>query len=127
MKNIGSELGGLLKKICLWGGVMAAACWAFTLLWGFAISQLTGFLLGWGYMFIFMFYLGVTCEKAVDLDGKKAKRTMLGCYMARYGVLFVLCAVAMLTKAVSAVGILLPQFYPRIILYVMQIRERRDN
>ena len=127
MKNIGSELGGLLKNICLWGGVMAAACWAFTLLWGFAISQLTGFLLGWGYMCLCMFYLGGTCEKAVDLDGKKAKRTMLGCYMARYGVLFVLCAVAMLTKAVSAVGILLPQFYPRIILYVMQIRERRDK
>lgn len=127
MKNIGSELGGLLKKICLWGGVMAAACWAFTLLWGFAISQLTGFLLGWGYMCLCMFYLGVTCEKAVDLDGKKAKRTMLGCYMARYGVLFVLCAVAMLTKAVSAVGILLPQFYPRMILYVIQIRERRDK
>ena len=48
-------------------------------------------------------------------------------YMARYGVLFVLCAGAMLTKAVSAVGILLPQFYPRIILYVIQIRERRDK
>ena len=26
MKNIGSELGGLLKKICLWGGVMAVVC-----------------------------------------------------------------------------------------------------
>ena len=73
------------------------------------------------------YYLGVTCEKAVELEGKKAKRTMLGCYMTRYGVLFVLCAVAMLTKAVSAVGILLPQFYPRIILYVIQIRERRDK
>ena len=63
----------------------------------------------------------------MELEGKKAKRTMLGCYMTRYGVLFVLCAVAMLTKAVSAVGILLPQFYPRIILYVIQIRERRDK
>ena len=70
---------------------------------------------------------GVTCEKAVELECKKAKRTMLGCYMTRYGVLFVLCAGAMLTKAVSAVGILLPQFYPRIILYVIQIRERRDK
>lgn len=127
MRNVGSELGVLLKKIRLWGGVMTAACWAFTLLWGFDITQLTGFLLGWGYMCLCMFYLGVTCEKAVELDGKKAKRTMLGCYMVRYGVLFVLCAVAMLTKAVSAVGILLPQFYPRIILYVMQIRERRDK
>lgn len=127
MRNVGSELGALLKKIRLWGGVMTAACWAFTLLWGFDITQLTGFLLGWGYMCLCMFYLGVTCEKAVELDGKKAKRSMLGCYMARYGVLFVLCAVAMLTKAVSAVGILLPQFYPRIILYVMQIRERRDK
>ena len=127
MRNVGSELGALLKKIRLWGGVMTATCWAFTLLWGFDITQLTGFLLGWGYMCLCMFYLGVTCEKAVELDGKKAKRSMLGCYMARYGVLFVLCAVAMLTKAVSAVGILLPQFYPRIILYVMQIRERRDK
>lgn len=127
MRNVGSELGALLKKICLWGGVMAAACWAFTLLWGFDITQLTGFLFGWGYMCLCMFYLGVTCENAVELDGKKAKRSMLGCYVARYGVLFVLCAVAMLTKAVSAVGILLPQFYPRIILYVMQIRERRDK
>ena len=127
MRNVGSELGALLKKICLWGGVMAAACWAFTLLWGFDITQLTGFLLGWGYMCLCMFYLGVTCEKAGERDGNKAKRSMLGCYVARYGVLFVLCAVAMLTKAVSAVGILLPQFYPRIILYVMQIRERRDK
>lgn len=90
MKNIGSELGGLLKKICLWGGVMAAVCWAFTLLWGFDITQLAGFALGWGYMCLCMYYLGVTCEKAVELEGKKAKRTMLGCYMTRYGVLFVL-------------------------------------
>ena len=127
MKNIGSELGGLLKKICLWGGGMAVVFWAFTLLWGFDITQLAGFALGWGYMCLCMYYLGVTCEKAVELEGKKAKRTMLGCYMTRYGVLFVLCAGAMLTKAVSAVGILLPQFYPRIILYVIQIRERRDK
>ena len=51
MKNIGSELGGLLKKICLWGGAMAVVCWAFTLLWGFDITQLAGFALGWGYIF----------------------------------------------------------------------------
>ena len=119
---------------------MAVVCWAFTLLWGFDITQLAGFALGWGYMCLCMYYLGVTCEKAVELvgmaecvnilmelEGKKAKRTMLGCYMTRYGVLFVLCAGAMLTKAVSPVGILLPQFYPRIILYVIQIRERRDK
>ena len=68
MKNIGSELGGLLKKICLWGGVMAAVCWAFTLLWGFDITQLAGFALGWGYMCLCMYYLGVTCEKAVELE-----------------------------------------------------------
>ena len=73
MKNIGSELGGLLKKICLWGGVMATVCWAFTLLWGFDITQLAGFALGWGYMCLCMYYLGVTCEKAVELEGKKGR------------------------------------------------------
>ena len=127
MKNTNSELGGLLKSICLWGGVMSAVCWAFTLLWGFELPQLAGFVLGWGYMCLCMGYLGRTCERAVELDGKKAKRTMLGCYMIRYGLLFVLCAAAMLTRAVSAVGILLPQFYPRMILCVMQMRERRDK
>ncbi len=127
MKTEKSEIQRLLRKIYSRSAVMTAAAWCVTLIWGFRLGNLLGFMIGYGYMCLCMSYLGRTCEKAVELDEKKAKKSMLVCYILRYAGLFALCAAAMLTGAVSGVCVLVPQFFPRIALSLMQFCERKDK
>ena len=96
--------------------VMTVVCYAFTLIWGFDVPTLIGFAVGYGYVVVCYEYLAYSCEKAVELDVKKGKRTMLTCFAVRYAGLFALSAAAMLTGCMNVIGILVPQFYPRIVL-----------
>lgn len=130
MDNHGAEFDTvkpLLKKIYRCAAVMTTVCWCVTLIWGFQLKDLLGFAVGYGYMCLCMWYLGRTCERAVELSADKAKKSMLSCYVVRYAGLFVLCAAAMLTGLLGAVGVLLPQFFPRLILCALQASERRDR
>ena len=126
-KTENSDIRVLLKKMLPWGAVLNVVCWCITLIWGFSFSSLLGFIVGFVYVCFCYVYLGNTCEKAVKLDVSKAKRLMLKCYIFRYLGLFALCALSMLTGYLNVVGILLPQFYPRIILTVMQFVQRKEK
>ena len=123
-KNSDSGIYTLMKKMFPYGVVLLVLCWCFTLIWGFDLSTLTGFVVGFVYACISCAYLGYCCENSVKLDVKKAKRKMLGCYFTRFSVLFLLCAFAMLTKKINVVGVLVPQFYPKIVLQIMQWSEK---
>lgn len=122
-----SEIRKLLGRIYPIGGVLAAVCFLVTLIRGFELRTLAGFAVGYGYMCLCCFYLGSTCERAVSMDKGRAKRAMLVCYFLRYGGLFVLCAASMLTGAVNVVGVLVPQFFPRIALTIIQFLDRKDK
>ena len=122
-----SQIRLLCDKIFAGGGVLSVICWCVTLFWGFEVRTLLGFIVGYFYMCACYMYLGKTCEYAVTLDEKKAKNSMLRCYIIRYAGLFVLCSVSMLTGMVNFVGVLLPQFFPRIVLSVLQIYKRKDK
>lgn len=119
-KNEENEISRIVKKLLPKMAVLTIICFCFTLIWGFKLENLTGFLVGYVYVCWCYYYLGKTCERAVELDVVKAKRLMMRCYLIRYGGLFVLCALAMVTGTLNFTGILLPQFYPRIILTIMQ-------
>lgn len=123
-QNEKSQIRPLLSKIYPLGGILTAFCWVFTLIWGFKLENLLGFLIGYGYMCLCYEYLGRVCEKAVRLDKKRAGRAMTSCYLIRYAGLFGLCAAGMLTGYFSFTGILLPQFFPRIILSIMQFTRK---
>lgn len=122
-----SALRPLLNKIYPAGGVITAVCWLFTLIWGFELRTLLGFLVGYGYMCLCYEYLARVCERAVRLDRKRGGRAVTACYMIRFAGLFLLCAMGMLTGYLNFVGILLPQFSPKIILMVMQFTRGRNK
>lgn len=122
-----STLRPLLNKIYPAGGVITAVCWLFTLIWGFELRTLLGFLVGYGYMCLCYEYLARVCERVVRLDRKRGGRAVTACYMIRFAGLFLLCAMGMLTGYLNFVGILLPQFFPKIILMVMQFTRGRNK
>lgn len=106
----------LLNKIYKWGAVMTAVCFGVTLIWGFQVSQLLGFGLGYGFMCGQFEYFGRCCESAVRLDRKGAVRKMRVCYAARMSALIILSCAAAYTGFANFTGILLPQLFPRMIL-----------
>lgn len=106
----------ILRKIYLFGGVLSAGCFAVTLIWGFDIKNVVGFAIGYAYLCLCYFYFGRVCESAVRCSVKRAAHMMRVCYFLRYGGLFLLCATAALIGYANFTGIVIPQFFPRIIL-----------
>lgn len=130
MKSTSNEsrlLAPLTENIIRYGAVLCAAAWAVTLVSGFSLRTVFGFAVGYVFMCLSMIYLARTCERAVALDSERAKRLMKQCYFLRYMGLFAVCAFSMLTGALNVVGVLVPQFFPRIILTVGQFSERRER
>ena len=111
-----SPLRRLVRSMLFPMAVMTLVCWAVTLIWGFDVPTLAGFALGYVYVIVCYEYLASSCEKAVELDVAKGKRVMLICFFVRFAGLFALSAAAMLTGFVNVIGILVPQFFPRIVL-----------
>lgn len=122
-----NSLRQLVRSMLTAMAVMTVLCWAFTLIWGFSLKTLIGFALGYGYVTACYFYLASCCEKAVELDVAKGKRLMLRCYIVRYAGLFALSAFSMLTGCINVVGILVPQFFPRIILMFREFAVRKER
>lgn len=123
--NKNSEIKNLLWKMLPWGAVMAVLCWGVMLFRGFIAADLLGILTGFVYVCLCYVYLARCCERAVSMDIKNAKKLMFRCYLLRYAGLFGLCAFAMLTKHINVVGVLVPQFFPAMILRLMYIFNRR--
>ena len=106
----------LLTMIYKWGAVLTAVCFLITLFWGFRISQLLGFGMGYGFMCAQFEYFGRCCESAVLLDRKSGVRKMRVCYAVRMSALVTLSCIAAYTGFANFTGILIPQLFPRIIL-----------
>lgn len=106
----------LVGKLCKAMAAASAVCFLFTLILGFEWRNLIGFAVGGANACAGMYYLAVTCEKAVEADHKRAKRMMLSCYGVRLAVLTALCAVGFFTGMISVVGVIVPQLFPRILL-----------
>ncbi|MBR1384521.1 MAG: hypothetical protein IJ555_12045 [Ruminococcus sp.] len=110
------SLAPLVGRLCRAMVCAGAVCFLFTLFWGFELRNLLGFAVGTANACGGMIYLSKTVERAVELDTKRAKRLMLTCYGTRLAILTLLCAFALSTGILSAVGIIVPQLYPRILL-----------
>lgn len=119
-----SELMFILK------GSALACVIAFLLscFWGFDLSLLLGLVIGYLYLTFSYVYLAFCIYNCADTaDVKKAKRQMFGCYMLRYIGLFLLCWFAFELKIINVVGILLPQLFPKITIWIHQIIKRGNG
>lgn len=111
-----ADLMPLVGKLSKAMTAASLICFLFTLIWGFEWRNLIGFAVGGANACAGMWYLAVTCEKAVECDQKRAKRMMLTCYGVRLAVLTALCAAGFFTGMISVVGVIVPQLFPRILL-----------
>lgn len=109
----------LIKKLVPRMLLMNVPVWLLTLIWGFDLSMIFGLLSGTAYCILAYIYLGKTINHAVTLTKGKAKSLMISCYVTRFLVLGVLGYFALTYKYINFVGLLLPQFYPRIIFTLM--------
>ena len=110
------DLMPLAFRLCRAMAAASVLCFLFTLFWGFEWRNLFGFAVGGANACAGMIFLAKTVGRAVDCDQKRAKRMMLSCYGIRLAVLTALCAAGFLTGALSVVGIVVPQLFPRILL-----------
>lgn len=121
----GSFLKPVLKKLIIAMAAINFLFYCLSLLWGFDIKTLMGFVIGFIYVVICYIYVAYTVERAVDMTEKRAKRTMIVCYAVRYTGLFLLCFLAMELKLFNVIGIIIPQFYPRMAFGLIALRERK--
>lgn len=92
---------------------------------GFKLSLLLGFSVGFVYVILSYFYMAQTILHAVKHNKKTAQRMMFGCYLLRYIVLLLVCAIAFKTEVFNVFGVLIPQLFPRIVLMFNNFRERK--
>lgn len=118
------ELSFILK----WSAVGCALSFVISLIWGFDFTMALGLMAGYVYLaFSYIYLAGSICAAVGTKDKSKAKRTMFGSYMLRYIGLFLLCWIAFEIKILNVVGIILPQLFPKIILWIYQITKRGNG
>lgn len=105
--------------------VLTALAFLISLFWGFKLSVLLGFLIGFIYVVLSYFYMAETIERAVKRNKKTAQRMMFCCYLIRYIVLLLICVIAFKTEIFNVFSVLIPQFFPRIVLMFNNFRERK--
>lgn len=122
----GLLMGQLLKKLIAVMAVLNLIFYALTLLLGFNIKTLFSFLIGFLYVVVCYIYVAVTVKRAIEMNKKQAKRAMMICFGIRYAGLFLLCFLAMQFRLFNIIGIVIPQFLPRMAFTVMAFLERKS-
>lgn len=123
LKNIrqlfkSSPMSRELSAIVCMGGALTAAAFLISLIINPDFSMFAGLFIGWGCMAVCYIYLANTVNAISQMkDVRKAKRKMRICYMARFALLFALCFIGFETSLYNPLGVLIPQFFPKFILY----------
>lgn len=122
-----SYLRPVLKNLVVYMAFLNVLFYGLSLFWGFDFKMLLGFVVGYVYVTACYFYVAHTVENAVDMAVKKAKRAMIVCFAVRFAGLFLLCFLAMQFKIFNIIGIIIPQFYPRMAFGLMALKERKTS
>lgn len=125
IKQGNNSLRKILKDMIPGLFVLTALSFLASLFWGFKISILLGFLVGFIFVVLSYFYMAETISRAVKRNKKTAQRMMFGCYLSRYILLLLICAIAFKTGALNVFCVLIPQLFPRIVLMFNNYRERK--
>lgn len=119
----GNPLRKMLREMVPGLLVLTFIAFLVSLFWGFKLSVLIGFVLGFLYVVLSYYYLSETIYRAVNHSKKKAQRIMFFCYLLRYLILVLLCLIALITKVINVFALLVPQFFPRIVLMFNNYKE----
>lgn len=124
-KENNSSVYMLLKKMILIMGVINVFFYLLSLIWGFSIKMLLGFVVGFIYVCLCYVFVARTVVNAVEMPQKKAKRSVISCYVIRCFGLFLLCFIALEFKIFNVIGIIIPQFYPKMAIGLITFMDNR--
>lgn len=117
-----------LLAVIRWGGIMSAAAFVISLCFGFDVTMLLGLFVGWAYLcFCYIYLANTICSIARMTDINAAKTKMHICYAVRFIGLFLLCWIGFETDSLNVVGLLIPQFFPKIIMYIQFVKKGKSN
>lgn len=125
IKQSDNSLRKILRDMIPGLFVLTVLAFLVSLFWGFKLSILIGFSIGFVYVVLSYFYMAETISRAVKHNKKTAQRMMFGCYLLRYILLILICAIAFKTEVFNVFGVLIPQLFPRIVLMFNSFRERK--
>ena len=117
----------LLKRMIVIMAAVNLLFYTLSLMWGFSLNMLLGFAVGFIYVCFCYVYVAKTVENAVEMSEKKAKQSVITCYALRYVGLFLLCFAAMELKCFNIIGIVIPQFYPRMAIGIISFLDRKSK
>lgn len=106
-------------------GIVNVIVFAISLFTGFKLSFLFGLIIGYIYICWNLYYLGYTISKSVYKTQKNAKRYMRGNYILRYAILVLIFGIAFNATFISTLGVVIPLFYPKIVLGFNVLKGRR--
>lgn len=119
----GNPLRTMLREMIPSLSVLTFIAFLISLFWGFRLSVLIGFALGFIYVVLSYYFLSETIYRSVKQSKKKAQRMMFFCYLLRYLILVLLCFVAVILKVINVFALLVPQLFPRIVLMFNNYKE----
>ncbi len=121
-----NPLRKMLREMIPALSILTFIAFLISLFWGFRLSVLIGFALGFIYVVLSYYFLSETIYRSVKQSKKNAQRMMFFCYLLRYLILVILCLVAAITKFINVFALLVPQFFPRLVLMFNNYREGKS-
>lgn len=116
-----------IKKLVIGMSILSLIAFGISLIWGVKIDFLLGTLIGLAFSIFNMIYLGYTVTKAMNMEHGKAKKYLVSNYLFRYLVFGVIFALSVYSNYVNILALILPLFYPRIVLAVIAIFDRKEE
>ncbi len=123
IKPNSNPLMSMLREIIPGLVLLTVTAYLISLLFGFKLSVLLGFVLGLIYVVLSYYYLSETVYRAVNQSKEKAQRMIFICYLLRYLILFILCLTAVITKVINVFALLIPQLFPKPVLMFNNYKE----
>ncbi len=109
-----------LRAIIIGSAVVSSAAFAVNLIiCGFEADMLLGLLIGWIFLIVCELFLAQEICRCAELKKsqiRKGKLIIRNCYFVRFFGLFLLCWLGFESNVFNPVGVLIPQFTPRIVI-----------
>lgn len=115
-----NPLRPFFKKLIFKMAVLLVITYVITALISFSLDlkMIAGLLVGFAFMIASNLFMADCMYYGVMVNRLHAKKIIVGSYMIRYILLFLICVLGYKFIKINPFGVLIPQFYPRIAMTI---------
>lgn len=114
--------------IATWTGILSLAMQAVFLLTGnWNVSVLLGNLWGAAIMILNFFFMGLSVQKAVEVEEAEAKNIMKASQTLRTLFIFVTVVIGVVVPWFSTLAVIIPLFFPRIAIALRPLMKEKPK